>query len=807
MKGGGSPRPVSPAAAPSSAKLGAKGTGTKSSGAKAENDDLPFEIENRANEPAAIPVLPTPGKARPLAVVCPMCDKPGYVPASAAGKSVKCWNPRCSLPVFVAEPPPPEPEVKPLAPKSNLVLVGLWTAVPLLIIGGLLYWWSSLPTNSGLVVEKGKIDEESLALIRESAGDGGPANPVMPGSVGAEKGTGGSTSVATGTNGSANPTAVEPAGNEPGGPELIGKAVGWIPELVLAPQKQNRSKPMSRQLAAEILAVAGRTAEAKDQLASLDKVGADVPYYKILTLVEIGWNELQAGKKSAAETASTAASFAGRLPTVGRKQAVVAGRLAALLVATKNSAGAEKALEGHSAAWELGSALGGEAQDRAAAEEGLLAGLQQIAIDRGDYDIRGDWAARSIFPASDPQRAAVVASLVHRGQSNLAVQWILDQPGSVTDLWLAWAYATGRQNKGASAAQTKLKELAAVDAVAALSQLARGLYLAGDKEGAAKTVEMAAAKAEQLPTAAAFTVPGTADLMKLSVNRQSGTESQALAFGNLLLAQLVVGDQAGAGTSLSKGLQALEAAGPKGEQIADLFALAESPNPQAIRDKLKTELSLKSDDDVRLAVNKFRGIVRELEKLSRIRAELLGHLLGRAAEAGLATAVADQLLDPAFADPAIWTEGTVLLVLEACRQNSPEKEGPLAARWQEMSGGMNVPVSAAATWEALWKQGEVEQLAGFLAETGRDGAEKSRLLLFAAAAAQTPSEIKKLFSVLKSLSDQQIPLREEVCQFSGVAAARAGQAGAIWKLAQEGTTQSTERLALLRGMVTGLKVK
>lgn len=105
------PRKKKPAA-------GAAGKAAKSSTAAAKKkavtsvkpaaggkDDDPFDIAASPQALRAIACSPKRTKSRSMKVTCPMCDKVGYVPPSAAGKQVKCCSKDCMVPLFTAPEP------------------------------------------------------------------------------------------------------------------------------------------------------------------------------------------------------------------------------------------------------------------------------------------------------------------------------------------------------------------------------------------------------------------------------------------------------------------------------------------------------------------------------------------------------------------------------------------------------------------------------------------------------------------------------------------------------------------------------
>ena len=71
----------------------------------AADADLPFDAESSPAARTAIKIAPRRTKSRTLRVVCPMCDTPGFIPPGAVGKTVRCANEACMVPLFTAPDP------------------------------------------------------------------------------------------------------------------------------------------------------------------------------------------------------------------------------------------------------------------------------------------------------------------------------------------------------------------------------------------------------------------------------------------------------------------------------------------------------------------------------------------------------------------------------------------------------------------------------------------------------------------------------------------------------------------------------
>lgn len=88
--------PPKPAARPAGGLRGSK---------PVVDEDDPFGVGITSAAAQAIQATAKPEKGRLLKVVCPMCEQVGFVPKNALGKSVKCANEKCMVPIFTAHDP------------------------------------------------------------------------------------------------------------------------------------------------------------------------------------------------------------------------------------------------------------------------------------------------------------------------------------------------------------------------------------------------------------------------------------------------------------------------------------------------------------------------------------------------------------------------------------------------------------------------------------------------------------------------------------------------------------------------------
>lgn len=90
------PEPIKPVSRPVGGPRGSK---------PVVDEDDPFGVGLTSAAAQAIQATAKPEKGRLLKVVCPMCEQVGFVPKNAVGKSVKCANEKCMVPIFTAHDP------------------------------------------------------------------------------------------------------------------------------------------------------------------------------------------------------------------------------------------------------------------------------------------------------------------------------------------------------------------------------------------------------------------------------------------------------------------------------------------------------------------------------------------------------------------------------------------------------------------------------------------------------------------------------------------------------------------------------
>lgn len=759
----------SPAAKPSSPNRTA--TGPKSGGKSSDADDFPFDADLPASK-AAIQAMPNATKQRSLKVVCPMCETAGYVPPSAAGQEVKCANPKCMVPVFkapaaVVEAPPP-PKKKSNLPMilGGIVVVAGIAAAGIFVLPGLL---ASRPKPTGM-------SDEDKALMAEMA-QGKTTKTDQP-----------VTSAETGNASTKTSEEDKPNAGPKSPDELIAAALKTMKDACLVSDRRQRSKPFCRQMTAEANALAGDVAGAREHLSQLIVVGRDVPYYRITPNLELFWSELAAGDKAAAvKSLDAAVADVSRLPKVGRNQLEIAGRIAAALAAMGRVPEALEILKGH----------------QSETVEGQLAARLQMASDGQLTRLTG---VRTVLPWTAPQAVAATATLVARGQPKAARDWALAQPteDAKSECLAVWAEGIARlQTKPGSADSNPelvdaVKGLAPQLAARVWARAACGRIAAKDLEGGTATLKIAHDLLATVTVPAEPTMPDIKQTMKFELPAaqplvQAATAAAEIAFAQTLSPSTVKDGEA----SLDQALQFARGIAPGWPAASQRANEAEQMGASGLQAMLKRELSLKTDDDARLAVGRYRRALTDITDASKQRFELQTQLLIRLAKAGLkekawlvvSTRTAES--DASRRDNFLETRLTAEL-LEAFQGTETAKAiaGALSSE--------KLPVRPAlAQVREFLKQGDGQSAAALVNESNGDD-----IALMLTTWLATTDKVGMALQFIGQFDD--IVLREEAYRLVAGLAAQRGQAEIIWK--QIGiATQATERVALCRGLIGGLK--
>lgn len=783
--GGAKPAaPAKPTAGPAS-KPGAKPAGKPDP--KAAADDFPFDADMmQASD--AIAATATQGKGRTLQVVCPMCETAGFVPSSAAGKMVKCANPKCMVPLFKA-PAPEAPKAvvaPPPKPKNNLVMLGIITAVVVSVLGGGAYVFVTM--SGGSKPQGGTLTPEAVAQMKaeaerrkQAAGE----NTAQP-----DPDKAGENTATTKTD--------DGAVNAAKSAEFTASILKAMSEMALLSGSQNRSKPLCRRLVAEAYAISGDIKAAREQIGHLGQVGRDVPFYRVVPWVEVAWAEQTVNNAAAAKAAlDSAFSESASLPKFGRDRLVIATYLATALAGAGRYDDAQAALK-----------------DRQSDDiDGDLAFvLCWLAFDRKLTEVEPLFALRPIAPRAANQTAATVAALVLRGQTKEALSFIksIKETGAARDAFAGWAEARAWMNPSIAPAEIE-PELAGLTPTHQAYIWARAARTAASRQGldAAKALlAKAVAIQETQPVPAEFVIPELKQLMKWKPVSPAELLAAATTAGEIALAQHAVADDTTATASLERMLALTRAIGPSVPSANALQKELDGLGLNAMRDRLKKDLDIRKEDDARQALNIYRQALNDLSEDATIRFDFQSHALSRAAAAGL--------------ENPVWA-----IVSERTSVEEREKQEPyygstvpgwLLYRFETRNAADDVNALVAAQGQVSSKKIErpVMQVAidHFLGGRTAEGLALLRHPTLKGDPAETVAfrglvaliHRGELDAAWELLSKQDVVLREQAYQWASLLLARQGKADVAWARANV-LNGATEKESIGRGIIAGLRDK
>jgi hypothetical protein len=775
------PTPASAGKAGSSASMsttGKSGTATKSAaakgGASSPGDDFPFEAELPGAK-TAIQAMPSPSKGRTHQVVCPMCETAGYVPPTAVGKEVKCANPKCMVPVFKA--PAPTVEAPPPAPpkKSNLMLVGGITVAVMVIAGGAMIFLSSQAVGP-----KGPkvLSDADRELMREMASNKAPVEnevknrnkPVLDVALPDDK---------------TKTTDATPKTSE----DFIAAAIKQLDGACLIGDRRQRSKPYCRQLAADASVLTGDIKAANEHLSQLVIVGRTVPYYRIEPNLEKFWRAWSAGDKAAAKTALDAAvADAPKLQTVGRNQMEVASRLAAALATADRVGEGLEILERH----------------QSDALEGQLAARVQMA---SDGRIARLSKSAAVLPWTKPQAAATTGSLVNHGQLAAGLTWAQKQPDEETRVECLAIWAEGfAQNAKVAGAMPEIDEavktLSPALAARVWARAACGRFAAGDQDGASSILKTAQNLIASVPVPKEPEMPNTKAAISYKQPAatplvQAATAAAEIAYAHSLMpSHLTQAEEA-----LELSLTFARGLAPALPAVTTKLDQAEQAGLAGLREKMKQELSLKSDDQASQNVSKYRKVLADMGEASQRRHQLQLNIMSRLAEVGLKNKVWSVVSNRSAESNASRRDdflGTPLIgiLLEVFQGSETEKS------IQGALGGANPVWPEGAYVRQFLQQQDYAGAALYVSKLDSNSGLRDEVALMFATNLAAADKADAALGFISKLED--IVLREEAYRLSAALLTQRQRSDVIWKQVLA-LPQATEKASLCLGLVVGLK--
>lgn len=761
-----------PGAKPPAGSGNAAGSGNKG---KADSDD-PFDVDTSAMR-RAIKLAPKPVKGRTLEVVCPMCETPGYLLPTDAGKDVQCCNPSCMVPVFKTKKPKVE-EAPKAESKGNktLILAGIGAAV---LIGGVAVWLvTSGPEDPGLVVtpiapvveEKDKTD-----LV--------PSNQIH---VQTEK-----------------PLLTLAEVKKQSLDSIVDRA---------RQRDKNRQIEYGVQQAAISFAISGDLKRAQEQIKRLQQANQGIAYLQILPLTEVGWLQLRTGKKAeAAATAKEALALTKSLPKSVRKSHDSAMALAALLVATEQVDDAQSVID----------------QGHDDTIRGSLSLFWRMAVHGRTFDVDLESQLPWHVGVAEPMRMGVVEELVVRkfADQALAFAGVTKDSASQAACRAAWAGRLVLTQSAAAAVPTVTAAIEAGKFDAATqtqvwSAVAGAAHVLKDSATAKASLEKAVAAMGSVEAPTSMKTPGRKEIYdsdgkpNLGLPDSAPSRSAAQAASSVAIVQLHLGQKDAALEMVRKGLDFYRGMTPGPVATKNLVDECHKQENLVRADLAKVLGIPNTTDRVRIAFNRYRQQCGRLNDLATKRLDLQVVLLRYFAEAGLLEQVwtiaqeRGAVSDVSLQEPYLTTQlpGFLLALSEAAGQST------LSANLKAAFPGNGlVPDNLDliyATTAAQIAAGQLVPASNILERAFRSNVSKRFPDHLDAIALRMGGRVQKVHSAADSIAfiqrlfDQLI--QEDLFLLLAGDAANRDKAGELWRLTLGSRDlDALEFVALYRGFVEG----
>ena len=606
-------KPAAPKESPPSTPAAASAKPTKapakgSPGSVAKEDDDDFFGVNAASASRAIALLPRPAKGKTTRLVCPMCETQGFAGPEVAGKDVKCCNEKCQLPIFTAPKTEssnasPMPQATPVVKKSNGLMIAMAVGMVAMAAGSVWYF----------------VFNDPMANIK-------PAPPPL-----------------TNNNPSAVPlVTADPDADKDKTIKKIEKTAKEravevrsqiLPNMVEIARisENNRSKQYCRRLAAEAFIEAGDLKVARENIEQLEKLDQKLRFHRVVPLTQIAWSELAAGNAAAAKSSlEEAFKASSELPEFGRLTFDASTDLAALLFIEGRVNEAKSLMQKN------GLPPG---------SSGLLSAFLRRARLLQSFNLDEAAASMPVIPWKSPQWAVTTITLVLRGRAEKGLEWskLASDPETKADCLAAWADAlvvapksTARNNDDALTAAVREESPALQARVWARVATARAALK--QKEPAERALSNAAASLKAIPQPNSFVLPDLKQITRMELSDALQPRLNAIAAAEVTRAQALLEHSDAAAESLTVAMQHLRGHAPCLIAAQSRFdAIANDTND--IKAQLKKALELKTEDQVRTALNTYRLKCRTALDAANARVALQTEILKGAVEWSLVDAV------------------------------------------------------------------------------------------------------------------------------------------------------------------------
>lgn len=779
-------KPTSPASpTPARPATGASGSRTK------VDEDDPFGIGNAVATQSAIQATEKPDKTRLHKITCPMCEQVGFVPKSAIGKSIRCANQKCMVPIFKATESGENTasrrparlsddaasarkaaEVSQPAKRNPILIYAIVGVVVLGLTAGLMVFLKQKPDESSLRApvniprgEDWESEEEEEIRLKAEAAAVAAAEAAVP-----------------------DPKA-----------EVTAMATLMIS---LARQPNLRDKAWARRMTADLLLQTEDATLAAQELKQLVFVDRTKAFYRIEPHITQYWKHTAAGNaEQAAASLAMAIAEQNGIPKTGRAGTEAALSLASALIAEGKISEARTLV------------VSRRLDKSITANRDKLASVAWFWI--ADHSRENTFpvpSATDVTAWSEPLITAVACDLALHQRWKEAIAWSID---SEDDAVVSESLTEVATIAGASMAPPAIFGQIA-KAIATARPLVSIRVLAAIAAASKDTAQLNAAVAaiSQLPEPQPVKTPTTQQITERYSSERSNELLRASAVAEVVRAALICGDAELAAKLMTRLRTELNAAAPSTREVRAL-TLEVSHNESAARRRIANDLRTSNSSQVDKAFKEYRRhlvsdgnqsglfVIAEDRRLRAIQ------LLSRIIHAGGATVVQSALADPAsgWADEIMLDDLAGLLAAAALqsKQKLPEAMQPdPGLKMDRIEAGHAALVARIApVLASAWANRDAQLAGAFKSLENGCGPELPglRQVYLNELVASTARSAAKPDSVLTAIGSLQNAVwREEAYLIAGRNFATRNMEGAVEKWIAEQRLPALEQIALMYGM-------
>jgi len=740
----------------------------------------PLEVKSTAGKDA-IPASRQRTKSRPQKVTCPMCETVGYIPANAAGKEIRCANPKCLVPVFVA--PRLQKKVEETKSSKSGSQTVLLLVIAVLFIAGAAggFYFYNRPSVPPAQPAPAQLIWKTPTDAQSPAGNSAQPNvepPIQP-----------------------PPAEVQLTLAEERDPVLE------IMQREAESRDRNLRPPYCRRVVAHTAADCGKLELAQKYVDLLAQGKRDLAFYQIAPLTSLAWQQLKKGDEVAAgKLLDQAMKATGNLPSMGRDSIDFSAALAAALVAVGRDQDAK----------------GLVARFPASGPNGRLVAVMTTAANWNTWDTVAAENERPLFDLSSLQCPLLVEIAVAHGHAAQALHFAesLENPSERAQTLIAWGEAVARAQ-----AQAKSSDLSSIDPVIAKlepvnrarlqARLGSEQIRANDRAGAEKFLTAAIASLGEIPTPKEFTLPSAKKLASFAFHDPAQARLNSLALAEIARLEGTLDKRADAQKQLELAIAVLRASAPNKiaakQLVEEAGRLRSTEFEEAVptKGRRKEAIALakrRNQEQARAAVAKAREMSKVLAAAAELRFDLQMQVLNSALAwddgahiwriiGTSATSAEPDQKEPYFETSIPWQ---LLFNLR--------KSGDVAtAETINKAAGSDGPPPTAVLDLLAQKVADAEDVSSIARQMqfpGPDRSDRERAVLAGSTYLLRAGKVAKAVEFVRMFDDSQ--LKEEALEWTAALSCRLSHTRETKEILQAASFIPTESVSAYRGFLLGL---